>query len=241
VKRFLAILQLLRIDACIPAFFALLVPVFLRTRNLALSFGRAPPLLFICFCTFIANSLDDIEKDRINHPERPLPSCQLTPTFAAVLYFICLFSALFLVRRFVSERQDFWYYGLIALSISYRYVVECFPGLKAFYVAATASFLPLMIAAWYPGDARLYLVVAFAFLVITGTEMCMDIRDRAGDPISFMHKFGPKAVAIFAFSLEALGLLLLLTQIRKPSELVDLLAMASVLAVACLYWFRRAN
>jgi hypothetical protein len=48
-------------------------------------------------------------------------------------------------------------------------------------------------------------------------------------------------VAIVAFSLEALGLLLLLTQIRGPGDLVDLLAMASVLALAGHHWFRRAN
>jgi geranylgeranylglycerol-phosphate geranylgeranyltransferase len=197
--------------------------------------------LFIAFFTFIANSLDDIEKDKVNHPERPLPAHQLTSTFAAILYFIALFCALFLIRYYVPERVAFWYYGLTAMSISYRYVVACLPGLKAFYVAATASILPLMIAAWYPNKERLYFVAGATFLLVAGKEMCMDIKDRPGDPLSFMHKFHAKQLAVVAFSLETLGLLLLLTQVRKSADLIDMLAMAFVLVLSSLHWFRLAS
>lgn len=241
MKRFVAILRLLRLDSCVAPFLAILIPVFLRSDNLALSFGRATPILFIAVCTFIANSLDDVEKDKVNHPERPLPARQLTPTFAAILYFIALFAALFFIQHFVPERVDFWYYGLTAMSISYRYVVDFFPALKALYVAAAASVLPLMIAAWYPNEPRLYFVAGATFLLIAGKEICMDIKDRSGDPVSFMHRFRPMPLAIVAFSLEALGLLLLVTQAHKLADLIDLLAMASALALSSLYWFKLAS
>lgn len=195
-------------------------------------------MLFICFCTFIANSLDDIEKDKVNHPERPLPARQLTPAFAVILYFISLLSALFIIRRYIPERVAFWYYGLTVISISYGYVVDFVPGLKAPYVGATVSVLALMLAAWYPSEKRLYFVAGAVFLFTTGKEICMDIRDRPGDPVSFMHRFRPMPLAIVAFSLEILGLLLLATQLRRPRDVLGLLAMVSMLALSGFYWFK---
>jgi geranylgeranylglycerol-phosphate geranylgeranyltransferase len=203
-----------------------------------LSFGQAIPMMCICICTFIANSLDDVEKDKVNHPERPLPAGDLTPTFAAILYFIFLFSALFLIRSYIPEHISFWYYGLTAASISYGYIVDCLPSLKTTYVALMSSVLPLIVAAWHPGDARLYFVAGAIFLFTLGKETCMDIRDRAGDPTSFMHRFRPIPLAVFAFSLEGVGLLILATQIRRLGDIIDLLAMTSLLGMSSYYWFK---
>jgi UbiA prenyltransferase family protein len=241
VKRFVAILRLVRLGSCVAPFLAIFIPVLLRTNNLVLSFGRATPLLFICMCTFIANSLDDVEKDRVNHPERPLPAHQLTPTFATILYFGSLLASLFLIRHYVPERFALWYYGLTVISTSYHYVVDFLPGLKAFYVAATVSFLPLMMAAWFPKEAKLYFVAGSAFLFTAGKEICMDIRDRRGDPISFMHRVKPLPLAIVAFSLEALGLFLLATQVRRSEDIIDVLAITSLLAISMFHWFKLAN
>lgn len=241
MKHFVTILRLMHLDSCITPFFAILIPVFLRSNDVALSFGRAMPILFIALCTFIANDLDDVEKDKVNHPDRPLPAGQITLTFAAILYFIALFGALFLIRHFVPERIAFWYYLLTAMSISYRYIVDYVPGLKAPYVAATAALLPLMIASWYPNGGRLYFVAGAVFLLIMGKEMCLDIRDRAGDPLSFMHKIKPIPLAIVAFSLEVLGLFLLMTQARRPGDFLDLFAMASMLVLSGFQLFKLAN
>jgi hypothetical protein len=241
VKRFVAVLRLVRLGSCLSPFLAILVPVFLRTNNLSLSFGRATPILLICFCTFVANSLDDVEKDKVNHPERPLPAQQLTPTIAVTLYFIFLFSALFLIRRWVPERLAFWYYGLTAISISYGYIVDFLPILKVPYVAATVSVLPLMMAAWYPTERRLYFVAGAVFLFAAGKEICMDIRDRQGDPVTYMHRFRPAPLAIGAFSLEGLGLLLLMTQVRRSGDVFDLSAMAAMLLLSIFCWFKRAS
>ncbi len=198
-------------------------------------------MLFICFCTFIANSLDDEEKDEVNHPSVPLPARKLTPTFAVILYFSSLLSALFLIRHYIPERLAFWYYGLTVMSISYGYVVDFLPGLKAPYVAATVSLLPLMIATWYPSEVRLYFVAGAVFLFTAGKEICMDITDTPGDPISFMHMFRPRPLAIVAFSLQVLGVLLLATQAPDSRDTIDLLAMAFMLAISGFYWFKLTN
>ena len=241
MKGFVTILRLLHLDSCVTPFLAILIPVFLRSNDLTLSFGRATPILLIAVCTFIANDLDDIEKDKVNHPKRPLPAGQLSPTFGATLYFIALFSALFLIRHYVPERLAFWYYLLTAMSISYRYVVDYVPGLKAPYVAATAAILPLMVASWYPHESRLYCVAGASFLLIMGKEICLDIRDRPGDPLSFMHKFSPIPLASVAFLLEVLGLMLLMTQAHKLQDYIVLCAMAFMLALSGFHVFRLAN
>src|SRR5688572_25750894 len=98
-----------------------------RTQDVGKSFVTATPLLFISMCTFIANDLNDRERDEINHPERPLPSGHVTPAFAATLYFGSLAAALFATRYWVREDIAFWYYLLIALSVSYGHVVDALP------------------------------------------------------------------------------------------------------------------
>jgi hypothetical protein len=206
-----------------------------------MSLGRAIPLLFICVCTFIANDLDDVERDRVNHPERPLPAGQLAPAVAGIMYFTFLFLALFSTKYYVTQGIAFWYYGLIAISISYGYVIECFPSLKAPYVAATSSVPILIIAGWYPDETRLYILAGSVFLVSLGREICMDITDRAGDALSFMHRFRPRPLAITAFCVEAVGVLLLVFQVRRPSDFAALLGTALLLAIAAVYWFKFAS
>lgn len=205
---------------------------------MAQSLSRAVPLLFSFMCTFIANDLDDVEKDRVNHPDRPLPAGQISPVLATVLYFTCLALALFSTRYYVAPDIAFLYYALIALLISYGYIVDWLSGLKAIYVATVTTIPVFIVATFYPGQVRLYGVAAATFFLVIGREICMDIRDRPGDPVSFMHRFRPTSLAIFAFSLEAFGLLLLASLTRRAGDVVALLIMAVLLAQSGICWFR---
>lgn len=232
-----AILRLTRLDSSLLSFLAVFIPFLVRTNDLGLSFRRAIPLLFTGVCTFIANDLDDIERDQVNHPERPLPARQITPTLAAILYFISLAAALFSTKHFVPPGIAFLYYALIALAISYGHIVESLPGLKTPYVAAASSIPVLIVATSYPGEARLFLVAVSAFLFTMGREICMDIRDRAGDAISFMNRLRPKPLAIASFYMQALGLLVLAVQAHKAGDVVALLAITSLLVLSGVYWF----
>jgi 4-hydroxybenzoate polyprenyltransferase len=236
-----AILRLTRLQTSLLGFAAIFIPLFARSRDLRGSLGRAIPLLFVCVCTFIANDVDDIERDRVNHPERPLPSGELSAAIAGIMYFTSLALALFSTRHYVTQRISFWYYGLIAISISYRYVVECFPSVKAPYVAAVSSVPILIVVAWYPAETRLYFLAGSVFLVSLGREICMDITDRAGDFVSFMHRFQSKPLAVVAVCIEAMGLLLLFVQVRRPRDVALVLGTMGCLALAAVYWFRFAR
>lgn len=241
MRSLLAILRLTRVESCLLSFLAIFLPFFVRTNDLSLSLRRAIPLIFICMCTFIANGLDDIDRDRVNHPERPLPAGKLTPAFATVLYFASLAAALFATRYYVAPDIAFWYYALITLSISYGYILECLPGLKALYVAVACTIPVLIVATSYPDEARLYSVAVVVFLFTIGRELCADIKDRAGDRISFMHRFRPTPLAVVAFSLQTTGLLLLAAQTRKLGDALVLLAVILLLALSGVYWFKFGN
>jgi geranylgeranylglycerol-phosphate geranylgeranyltransferase len=225
-------------DSSMLASLAIFVPLFARTHAFTASFEKALPLLFVYMCAFIANDLDDIEKDQVNHPDRPLPAGYITPAVAGILYFVCLGSALVSTSYFVSEGVAFLYYTLLALHLSYGYLVESLPGLKAPYVGAMNTLPILVVAFQYPQEAKLFVAAASILFFVLGREICMDIKDRPGDAPSFMHRFRSDRLALFGFGLQLAGLFLLATQVRNRGDVVALVAMISVLTVAAYHWFK---
>jgi len=234
-----AALQLTRPDSSLLAFLSVLLPVFTRTQSLAVSLTRATPLLFVSMCTFIINDLDDMEKDKINHPQRPLPSGQIKPAYAAVLYYACLVLALLTIRFFIAAGHiAFWYYMLLIISISYSYIVEFLPGLKSAYVAAAVSIPILIVIAYFPQESRLYFVTVAVGFFTLGRELCMDIRDRPGDQVSFLHSIEPRQILITAFVLQVLGIALLSWQIGSLLDLAVVLAMAITVSLSYYFWLQ---
>jgi hypothetical protein len=203
--------------------------------------GSAIPVLFIGMCTFIANDLEDLEKDQLIHPGRPLPARDLTAEVAAILYFVSLGLALFSTRYFVAQDIAFWYYALAILSVSYVYIIDGLPIIKTAYVAAASSIPVLIIARMYPNEPTLYVIAGSVFLFTLGREICGDIQDSAGDSVTYLHRFNPISLAVFAFVVQGTGLVLLASQIDKLGEAVNVLAMALILALAGVHWFKFAR
>jgi 4-hydroxybenzoate polyprenyltransferase len=179
-----------------------------------------------------------LEKDQLIHPERPLPARDLSTEFAAILYFVSLGLALFSTKYFVGEDIAFWYYGLAILSISYVYIIDGLPIIKTPYVAAASSVPVLIIARLYPNEPRLYVIAGSVFLLTLGREICGDIQDRAGDKVTRLNRLKPVSLAVIAFAVQAIGLMLLASQIRNPGDAVDVFAMTLLLILAGLFWFK---
>ncbi len=87
-------------------------------------------------------------------------------------------------------------------------------------------------------EKRLYAAAIATFCLILGREICMDIKDRPGDMISFMHKFGSTRMAIVGFSLQLVGLFSLATQVTQKGHVFALSAMLCILVLSGIYWFR---
>lgn len=234
-----AILHILRPYSSLLAFLAIVVPVFTRSSHLIPSLQKALPLLLVSFCTFIVNDLDDIEKDGINHPDRPFPSGQLKPMVGALLYYICLAAALLTIRFWIDADQiAFWYYVLLIVVISYHYVVEFLPAIKPAYVAAASTLPVVILIAYYPTETSLYRVGLAVFFFVLGRELCKDLPDRPGDPDSPLHRISPVKVAISAFVFQLIGLLLLSLLIRNVADLLVVSLMFFLLVLSFVHWFR---
>jgi geranylgeranylglycerol-phosphate geranylgeranyltransferase len=233
-----ALFQLTRLETSLLGFLAVFIPLCARTKDMSSSFRKAVPFLFTGICLFIANDLDDMERDRVNHPARPLPAGTLSPVFAVALYFTFLGLALFSTRYFISEGIDFLYYLSISMAISYGYISEYIPVLKPPYVAVASTVPVLIIAISYPEETKLYILAVSIFLLTLGREVCKGIRDRAGDPISLMHRFTSIQLGVVAFFLQWLGLLLLVLLIRNRRDIIDFFAMTILLGLSTVLWFR---
>jgi hypothetical protein len=98
--------------------------------------------------------------------------------------------------------------------------------------------IPIMIVAALFPEVKLYVAAAAIFFLVLGREICMDIKDRPGDAVSFMHRFRPAPLAALGFLLQLVGPLLLASQIRGRGDVIALLTMAAVLALSGLFWFK---
>lgn len=126
------------------------------------------------------NDYWDVEKDRINHPERPLPSGVLTMEqgwSAAVLAFICAFIAAIPLGRCAV--------GLVGVSIlllwNYSHLLKVSGILGNLIVAIVIALLILLgsIVAGRPW-AMLY-PMGFLFLYALARELVWDVHDAEGD------------------------------------------------------------
>ena len=232
-----AALRLIRFDASAVIFLSIFVPVFARTRDLGGSLLKAAPMFLIGACTWIANDLNDMERDRINHSGRPLPAGRVSPEAAAILYFVLLLAALLITHNYVPATVALWYYLVLTLSLSYGYVVDLFPSFKALYVGAAMSVPVTIVERYNPTGPELCLVAVATFCFASGKELCMDILDRRGDTPSLLHRVSIQRVAVAAFGLQFIGLAMLLMKLVSLSDIAYWATMAIAITVAAIAWF----
>lgn len=239
MKALLGTIELLRPSSSLLLFAMLFVPLSIQSHDVVESFERAVPLLLIAMCSFIANDLDDINTDAVNHPRRPLPSRSVSPLVAAVAYFISLAAALAATRATIPKSVAFFYYLTIVMTLSYRYVVAFLSIIKAPYAASVIA-IPAVIVGRYNSDSPRFHVVAFAVFAFTlGRELCMDVVDRPGDILSVTHQIKPNAIAALAFLLQIVSLTLVLRS-RSSVDLVAIMVTVSIVILlisAAICWF----
>jgi geranylgeranylglycerol-phosphate geranylgeranyltransferase len=162
---------------------------------------------------FVINDLHDIDKDKANHPHRPLPSQQISPVAACVLYFFLLTLSLVLIKATVKPAHTYIYLLLLVGLINYNYVVSYVPWLKDFYVATLGIFPLFILSSLLPEGRGHGLVITCLFLFLLGREMLMDIGDVDGDGETLVKRIGLERSASIAFGVKFLGSLILSQQI----------------------------
>jgi 4-hydroxybenzoate polyprenyltransferase len=194
--------QLTRLEAASFVYLAFVLPMIHSGQEALYAFTRALPPALICMCGFIINNLYDLERDKQNHPGRPLPGGRITPLSACVIYFLLLAIVLAQVRLYATERNIFLYLFLLLSAINYNVVIQYVPYSKNLYVAAVAAASIFLLATLTGApDVRLY-VAGAAFFYFLGKEMLMDILDAKGDGLTFAKLVGLKRAANIAFGFK---------------------------------------
>lgn len=229
------ILRLVRIDSSLIASVVVFIPAFVSGAGLEGSLGYSIPILTSAMSGFVLNDLHDIERDTINHPDRPIPGGHISKTAAMALYFGLLFLTLATVKAYVPLNNLFIYLLFFILLTNYNFVVERFPYMKNPYVALT-TIIPIVIAQRVnPGVAEIELPVAVG-LFIFGREVLMDVIDAKGDGKTLVKGVGHRWAVKIAFGLQlvAVGFLVLIT--RTAWEWAALGVACIILASSMSMW-----
>ena len=199
------ICALTRFDTCALVFASVSLPLYFHSGDFVFSLTSALPVLTICMCGFVINDLSDIEKDRENHPRRPLPRQAINELGASIIYFSLLAASLVAIKLYVASSAVYLYLLLLVALINYNYVVEYVPAIKTVYVA-TVGLIPIFIlASLLGGETIIARIAPSLFLFLLGRELLMDVQDLRGDAKTFVKIIGISNGENFAFILKLLG------------------------------------
>ncbi len=231
-----ALFQLVRAPRAVLVSSIVLFALYLRTANWGMSLIHALPLMLICMIGFLINNLHDIEKDRQNHPDRPLPRGAISVGAGAVAFFALLATVLTFIRLLMPHEIAFLYVlGLLGM-INYNYVVSYLWPLKNAYAAAVTT-LPLFVI-WQlsPPAAPLAVIAVSLFLHTLGTEMLSDLRDWRGDAQTIVKWLGVRAATLTAFACKLGAGILLLACATTASAIATALAVLLVEGILAFLW-----
>jgi len=192
-------------------------------------------------CMFILNDINDIERDRINHPKRPLPVGSITVETAAVVY-LTLFSVSHALVWVLIETSVHYIYLLgFLLAINYNTVVDYLPRMKNVYVALT-SLVPVIIVNTAASARLIPISIAVAlFLFVFGREILMDLQDSSGDGLTLAKALPARTATTVAFVLQGVAILMLGFHLSNPIRIVSLALIFLLYLVILLRWGENAS
>lgn len=232
------LLRLSRAATSALAFAMVFLPYYVRTRDLWSSIMLATPIFTIAMCMFILNDINDVDRDRINHPRRPLPTGTISVKTAGIAYLLLFGTSLILVRILIERGVHFIYLAGFLLAINYNTVVNNLPKLKNPYVALTAT-VPVFIVNSALATPAIPTSVALAiFLFVFGREMLMDVHDAPGDGQTLAKSLTTGRAAVIAFSLQAMAMVVLGLHLTSPLRIISLGLILLLFAYILARWRR---
>lgn len=231
-KRMRIFFELTRLEFSTFVFLAVFLPLAVQHGNMSVALRYAWPMLPICMCGFVLNNLHDLERDRKNHPGRPLPMEKITQTASAVLFFVLLAIALVSIRMWIPAQHAYPYLLLLILMNIYNYVVTYFAYLKN-VIVGFAGLIPILVVASVGSPAfPFWPILCAALFFILCVEILSDILDASGDGFTFVKVIGLRAASYLAFAFKLISDLVLLfssTTVLKSGLSLTILAIDSVL------------
>ncbi len=196
IEKLTAVINLIRplnfIITFVSVFVAALIckPDTILTLNLTLAALAAS---FVLASGNVINDIKDVEVDKINRPERPIPSGKITRTNAYTLYII-----LVLISFFISFLLNEIASIIILLSIVLLYVYSNYLKQIPLLGNITVSFLTGLVFIYggvvVANPTAAIIPAVFAFLVNFIRELIKDMQDIEGDKkanvVTFPIKYG---------------------------------------------------
>ncbi|MCJ7579059.1 MAG: UbiA family prenyltransferase [Candidatus Aminicenantes bacterium] len=177
-------LKLMRIGNCLIAFFSIFVTSFFVSQSFIL---RIPVFLGALAALFImggGNSLNDYfdyRIDKLNKPNRPIPSGLITRR-RALLFSICLFCTGIFLGLFLNIFALSIVFINTSLLIFYaRYSKTMSFGANALIALMTSSVFIYAAAILNIINTNIIVLASSAFFVMTAREILKDIEDIHGD------------------------------------------------------------
>lgn len=205
----MSVVRLSRADGALLAFALFFLPCYLHSKDAWQSALIAAPIFLMTLCTFILNSINDVERDRINHPHRPIPNGSITLAAATIIYFVLFLMTVSLIWTGISPQFHYYYLGAFILAINYNTVVNNLPAAKNIYGAAGHALPVLLANAVCGGEAVPVLLAPSVFFFTLGREVLMDLRDIRGDGPTLVKSVPRRVVMTAAFASQAAGILFL--------------------------------
>ncbi len=190
MRLFWAYFTLIRIPNCLVAMAAVAVGQYLTPEadKLALNSYAMAAAFFVCGFGNIINDIRDIESDRINHPQRALPSGTISRVGAGTLAFLFLIVSLLLLIK-LNGIGRIIVVTAVLLVVWYNIRLKHTAYLGNLAVSLLGALTFLLGGATYGFNAVWSLPGAivpavFAFLMHFGREIIKDIEDSAGDALA---------------------------------------------------------
>lgn len=208
MNKAVALLKIIRPVNFLITFFSVIVAGIICSPESSINYL---PILFAGFSAALVgsagnviNDILDIEIDRINRPERMLPSGLLNPR-GTFYYYLVLNSAALLLSAFINITSLLIVIVSILIVFFYSYTLKKIPLIGNITVAFMTG-LAFIFGGTAAGNIKGGIIPAlFAFLINFIRELIKDIEDLEGDMknqvFSFPAKYGTKAAVQIIYSL----------------------------------------
>lgn len=236
-----SVLKLSRATTCALAFALVFLPYYFHTRELWPSVALALPIFSIAMCMFILNDINDVERDLINHPRRPIPTGSITIGMAAIVYLGLFGISLVLVRVLIQPEVHYIYLLGFLLATNYNTIVDNLPKLKNAYVAVTVL-VPVFIVNTAAQSSLVSMSITVSlFLFVLGREILMDLQDSAGDGATLAKSIPTKIASTVGFALQASAIFALGSNLSNLIRLIALVFILFLFVFVLLRWKTAAN
>lgn len=166
----------------------ILLPIFFATNNLTYSLLQVIPFFYLISSEIVLNDLCDIEKDKINKPQRVLTEGIITKFQAKIIFLILTCIAICLaIMIYINVVQLMCFITIQIVLYFYNFPFRIIGYLKTFFTAFSVC-LAIYFAFTYSSFRDIYIyLILISFFFILGRETFMDIRDKEGDELNHYY------------------------------------------------------